>query len=349
MAKKLHIMIVVVLVFSCFVSLGRSQAQSIPSCDIVFQTWPGDPVYPGERCTDVPFEFDQECWVGSNKCTAICWECLLNTPPAGGPINLANGNVFITQSDIVVPGLGGGLNLSRTWNSEWPFGEGVPTGMFGGNWRSTYEESIFVVGGLAKYVRGTGGIWTLGLTGLSWPASYVMIAPANGGLALSFDWTSGWTLTLKNGEKRVFDVATGHLLSAIDRNGNTTQLSYDSSNRLTTVTDPASHHLHFSYAIPTTNLVTSVTSDIGVSVTYSYDSLGRLVSVTKPDLTTVSFQYDNNSMISAVLDSNGKLLESHTYDYQKRGLTSSRSGGVDAMSVSYPPEGWLVAPQIGRK
>ena len=57
--------------------------------------------------------------------------------------------------------------------------------------------------------------------------------------------------------------------------------------------------------------------------------------VTKPDLTTVSFQYGSNSLISAVLDSSGKVLESHTYDSSGRGLTSSRAGGVEALTVSY--------------
>jgi|ERR1700733_460719 len=316
------------------------QAQSIPICDIVFQTWPGDPVYPGESCTDVPFAFNQECWVGSKSCKAICWDCLLGTPNASNPINLATGDTFITQSDMTIPGLGGGLSLSRTWHSTFPFGENIPiSGMFGANWRSTYEEAIFVDNqGLVKYLRGTGGIWTLGLAGLSWPASYVMIAPANGNLSLGYDGTY-WTLTYNTGEKKIFDVPTGHLLSMSDRNGNTTQLSYDTSNRLITVTDPASRHLYFSYASQSSNLVVGVSSDTGSSLSYAYDGQGRLITITKPDLTTLSFQYvqySGVSLISAVLDSNGKVLESHTYDVQLRGVTSSRAGGVEAVTITYP-------------
>jgi hypothetical protein len=41
-------------------------------------------------------------------------------------------------------------------------------------------------------------------------------------------------------------------------------------------------------------------------------------------------------MITAVMDSAGKVLESHTYDSKGRGLTSSRAGGVEAITVSYP-------------
>jgi YD repeat-containing protein len=79
-----------------------------------------------------------------------------------------------------------------------------------------------------------------------------------------------------------------------------------------------------------------ITSDVGVATSYSYDNFGRLAQVTRPDLSTVSFQYDTNSRITAVLDSQGKLLESHTYDSSGRGLTSSRALGVDALTVSYP-------------
>jgi YD repeat-containing protein len=162
-----------------------------------------------------------------------------------------------------------------------------------------------------------------------------MVAPANGNITLSYDGTY-WTLSFNTGEKRIFDATTGHLLSMSDRNGNTTQLSYDTSNRLTTVADPASRHLYFSYASPSSNLVVGVSSDVGISLSYSYDGQSRLTSVTKPDSTTVSFQYDNNSLISAVLDTNGKVLEAHTYDSGLRGVTSSRAGGVDAVTITFP-------------
>jgi len=126
------------------------------------------------------------------------------------------------------------------------------------------------------------------------------------------------------------------LLSIIDRNGNTTQLTYDNSNRLVTVTDPAGRHLYFSYVSPSSSLVTSVTSDVGITMAYSYDTQGRLIQATKPDTTTVSFTYDAQSRITAVKDSDGKVLESHTYDTLGRGLSSSRANGVGSVTVSYP-------------
>jgi len=75
-------------------------------------------------------------------------------------------------------------------------------------------------------------------------------APANDTTTTITDGSTSWTMTSKSGEKRFFDATTGVLTSIVDRNGNTTQLSYDASNRLITATDPASRHLTFTYVSP---------------------------------------------------------------------------------------------------
>jgi YD repeat-containing protein len=253
-------------------------------------------------------------------------------PSAGHPICLASGNTFVVEKDIAIPGLGGGLSLVRTWNSLWPSTQSAfQTGLFGPNWRSNFEERVFAGSdNYMKYARGDGSFWSFGVGGPGWSVA----APANAGATL-VPGASYWTLTFQNGEQRLFDNASGHLISVIDRNGNTTQVSYDAGGRLNTVTDPASRHLYFSYANGSSLLVTGVTSDTGLSLSYAYDTQGRLIQVTNPDATTYTFQYNTQSLISSVTDQNGKILESHTYDSSGRGLTSSRANGVDAVTVSY--------------
>jgi YD repeat-containing protein len=71
-------------------------------------------------------------------------------------------------------------------------------------------------------------------------------------------------------------------------------------------------------------------------LSYTYDTQGRLTQVTEPDLTNVSFTYNSQSQITSVTDSNGKVLESHTYDSTGRGLTASQANGVNAVTLSYP-------------
>ncbi|MHB8217058.1 MAG: DUF6531 domain-containing protein [Candidatus Sulfotelmatobacter sp.] len=276
--------------------------------------------------------------MNTNACAPVpgCPNC----NNGGAPINFANGNTEISQTDVRIPGLGGGLTLVRTWNSVWPAaGSGSIVGLFGPGWRSNFEESVYAGSDqYLKYSRGDGGVWSFGWTGQTNDTnSFAVAGPANQSATL-IQTIGNWTLTFPNGEQRVYDGTSGNLLSITDRNGNTTQLTYDVSYRLTTVTDPASRHLYFSYASPTSYLVTGVSSDVGVSLSYSYDGQGRLIQYTKPDNTKVSFQYNdpNPTLITAVLDSNGKVLESHTYDNHARGLTSSRAGGVEAITVAYP-------------
>jgi YD repeat-containing protein len=283
------------------------------------------------------FDFTNYCWVLNSLCPApagpqenACGPC--QKGQTSSPISLASGNTYIEENDIRVPGLGGGLTLVRIWNSIWPSTQtALQIGMFGPNWRSNFEESVFVgADHYMKYARGDGGFWSFGYNG----QAYVPVSPGN--ITATLVQGSGyWTLTLQSGEQRIFDgTTTGKLTEIIDRNGNTTQLSYDSLGRLVTVTDPASRHLYFSYA-GSGALVTGVTSDVNLSLSYSYDNQGRLIQYTKNDGTTVSFQYDSNSLISLVTDQNGKVLESHTYDSNGRGLTGSRANGVDAVTISY--------------
>ena len=271
-----------------------------------------------------------------NTANETCVSCNQGKTAQGGqPIDLATGNTYISQQDISIPGLGGGLQLTRTWNSLFPAMQNTYPTMFGNNWRCNYEERLIFNSPdlFLKYARGDGSVWSFSAVSLG-PNTYKTAAPANDTTTI-VTGSPNLTLTSKTGEKRLFSVTTGALVAIIDRNGNTTQLSYDSQNRLITIADPASRHLNFNYT-GTSTLVSTVTSDAGITYSYAYDNQGRLTTVTKPDNTTITFVYNANSLITSVKDSQGKILESHTYDAVGRGLTSSRANGVGNVTVTYP-------------
>ncbi len=309
------------------------------SCTSQYQYFCGDTQVPGTISCTTEGPCLAVCTVASNSCAPAnapnetCPTCAAGVATAGAPISLASGNTFIQQTDVRIPGLSNGLTLMRTWNSKWPPSQSAfQTGLFGPNWRSNFEERVFVGSdGYIKYARGDGSFWSFGYNAGVWNVA----APANVVATLA-QGSTYWTLTFQNGEQRRFDNTSGDLIAIIDRNGNTTQLSYDGLSRLVTVTDAASRHLYFAYGSNSSYLITGVTSDVGVSLSYTYDGQGRLTQLTKPDNTTISFEYDSNSLITAVKDSAGKIVESHTYDSAARGLTSSRANGVDAVTTSYP-------------
>jgi len=157
-------------------------------------------------------EGETDCWV------PLCSKYYCPTcNKAGSPISLSDGNTYITQQDIRIPGLGNGLTLVRTWNSL-PRASLQGVGLFGPNWRSTYEERIYVDDdNTVAYAQGDGTVWNFVSSG----QTFAPVAPANSGATL-FQGSTSWTLTFKNGEQRIFDATSGNLLSIIDRNGKTT-------------------------------------------------------------------------------------------------------------------------------
>ena len=92
----------------------------------------------------------------------------------GKPIMLDNGDTSIEQTDVRIPGLSGGLTLVRTWNSLWPIQILSRTGLFGPNWRSTYEERVFVgPDNYIKYSQRDGGLWSFAYAG----SAYAPVSP----------------------------------------------------------------------------------------------------------------------------------------------------------------------------
>jgi YD repeat-containing protein len=254
----------------------------------------------------------------------------------GQPINVFNGNTWIEQQDYTLPGLAGGLGIHRTWNSLWSSSSPViQAGMFGDSWRSNYEEQLQIINlNSLKYWRGDGSAWMFSYVNDNWK----LITPPDERATLTFDTgTTLFTLTLKDGTRKIFN-NPGYLTQIIDRNNNTTTLTYDASNRLMQVTDAAGRSLTFNYLTSTSKQVLTVQDSVGVIATYAYDGNSRLTRVSYPD-TFIGYNYDGNSLLTSVVDANSKVLEAHTYDTSRRGLTSQRANGVDLVTVSYPGPG----------
>jgi YD repeat-containing protein len=358
MPRKHIVAMLIFVVFYCTITvLGQSSsqqcqalaalAQENPSC---LMTWAWDdlplpdPPVGFVCCNPDGVPFNETCAAPMPSCTkpiSSYWECpMCPRPPArsyagGKPINLATGNTYITEVDLSVPGLGGGLRLVRTWNSILPAVQMAYPPLFGTNWRSNYEERLVYNSPdlFLKFADGGGSVSSFAASSVGVQNVYSAAVPQTDKTTIT-DGSPNWTVQYENGEKHLFDATSGYLVAIVDRNGNTTQLSYDSSSRLITVTDAAARHLYFNYT-GTSTLVSSMTSDMGITLSYAYDSLGRLIQVTKPDNSTINFAFDNASRITTVTDSNGKVLESHTYDPSGRGLTSSGANGVGAITVTY--------------
>jgi uncharacterized protein DUF6531 len=198
---------------------SQSTMSSESKCLSDIMLWLGDAQVDGPCEATGPGQgpFTYMCYYWNYQCTTGPASC----PACGEPISLTNGDTYIVQQDLAIPGLGGGLRLVRTWNSVWPKNL-ASSGRFGGNWKSNFEERVYMAGsgGPLTYARGDGSFWRFQQNGTQWNIT----SPANESVSLT-PGTSYWTIRFQDGESRRFSNETGSLLAIIDRNGNTTQIA----------------------------------------------------------------------------------------------------------------------------
>src|SRR6185312_4431763 len=117
------------------------------------------------------------CGPSLDAAKKTCTEC--SKAEAASPINLSTGNTYIVESDVRVPGLGGGLQLSRAWNSILPDEQDSYSFMFGNKWRSNFEERLAFIASdsYVKYLRADGSVWSFGVTNATPPYVYALAAP----------------------------------------------------------------------------------------------------------------------------------------------------------------------------
>jgi len=125
-----------------------------------------------------------------------------------------------------------------------------------------------------------------------------------------------YTRTAKNGVVHNFS-SSGNLTSLVDRNGNTTTLTY-SGNNLASVTDPNGRATTIT---TTSNLITAITDPGGRIYTLAYTN-SLLTSVTDPLSNVWHYTYDTGGKMLTKTDPGGNGV-TYTYDTSNRLLTST--------------------------
>ncbi len=260
-----------------------------------------------------------------------CYEC---EAAAGAPINLTTGDIWISKTEYSVPGLGAGLSLTRTWNSLWhsnnpPF----LAGMFGVGWTSTFEERLQTLGqNQIEYWPGSGNRWIFQQQA---GGTYIVLTPPNQHATLTYNSNTGnYTVTFVDGTTKTFN-SPGYLTAITDRNGNQTTITYDNSQRISSVVAAGGQALTFTYGLAQDpSRVTLIQDSVGTVASYMYSN-SLLMQAAYSDGSQLNYAYDPNENITTVTDSQGKTIETHTYDSYSRGMTSARANGVDAIAVQY--------------
>ncbi|XQY93684.1 DNRLRE domain-containing protein [Metabacillus sp. HB246100] len=196
-----------------------------------------------------------------------------------GKVNMATGNLIISEEDMTVSGRGPELGLSRTYNSL-----STSVGIFGPGWHSDAEMRVTASSDNSKVSLvdedGTVHIFTK-------LADKTYKAPTGVYLELEEDTTS-FILTTKDQTKAYFSKVTGSLTKVIDGYENTLTYTYDSTGKLSSMKDAS-----------------------GRTLTLAYNSDGYVQSVTGPSNRIISYSY-LNSYLTKVTQTAGEIT---SYEY----------------------------------
>ena len=171
-------------------------------------------------------------------------------------------------------------------------------------------------------------------------------------LDISHPLAPGWQLVTETNEIEYYDLA-GRLLQMSSPSGLSHHLTYDAVNtaQLTTVTDDFGHTLQFFYEdISDPTLLTRIVDPDGNEYRYTYTARGMIASAIYPDLTPADpndnpdriYLYDDPRYpdgMTGIIDENGDVMVSYTYDEFGRAISTELGGGVSHFDITYDVAG----------
>jgi RHS repeat-associated protein len=248
-------------------------------------------------------------WGGGNPTEESCSEQC-----AGDPVNTATGEYSESATDLVIPGRGPQLAVTRTYSSF--AARAGASSALGRGWAFSYGMALSLdpETGDATIINPNGSRTQF------YSTSKGFMAPA-GVLATLVKSEGGtYTYTIKARTKYTFDSA-GKLIAISDLNGNEVTLSYDEAGRLQIASDEAGRTFTFGYN--ELGLLKGVSDSTGRSVGYAYDEAGRLSEVTGLRGGVEHFTYDENGQLLTMKDPRGNVVLTNTYDSSGRVLSQT--------------------------
>jgi YD repeat-containing protein len=210
------------------------------------------------------------------------------------PVNTATGNYVSHATDLALPGVGLPLVFSRTYNSLDP-----TVGALGVGWTHSYAAHLELEGsGAVRFFAGDGAQLLFTPDG---SGGFIRPSGAYTDLEPLIDGT--YELTRRDQVVEHFD-ADGLLLSQTDRNGNALTFSY-TNDLLTAITDTVGRGVSLTY--DGSNRLTSLGAPLSRSVTYTYDGSGRLSTVTDLAGETTTYGYDTSDRLTTITDANNHV------------------------------------------
>lgn len=207
------------------------------------------------------------------------------TDRSGYGVNVANGNLLVTNQDVSIPGTGPALNITRSYNS-------VPGGWQGfGAWEMNTGADIE----LQELENGDVVFWgpnaQVSVFRKKSDGTYTNPTGLNAKLEKDQPLTGQWRITYLAPQSTLVFNSSKKLIRQQDRNGNDIQFTYDANGYLSDITDTQDRHTTFTVGGTTRKMIETITDPAGRVHTYSYPN-GFLTSYTDPDGGVTTYDYE---------------------------------------------------------
>jgi RHS repeat-associated protein len=258
-------------------------------------------------------------------------------PTAGDPVDVATGDVVLSQVDLTLDGVLP-LVAERMHRSSWRAGR-----WFGRSWASTFDQRLRIGAERIIGVFGDGRalIWpmpetvgdeVLPVTGAAWP----LRAEPDGGWSVT-DPQQGMTWRFEP-HPAYFRTADGQgelpLALVRDRTGNEVAFGYDGCGQPAWLCHSGGYHLQ---VIMQDGHVTGLAADGQLLLNYRYDEDGNLAGVVNSSGLALRFSYDGDGRLTGWTDRNGHCY-GYGYDGEGRCVRGDGTGGALSGRYRYDPE-----------
>lgn len=256
--------------------------------------------------------------------------------PVGNPINSGTGNKFLTETDYQSkPSI---LGFSRSYNSI----ESYTKSEIGNGWNHNFQKNIYYSDTsapiIASILRKDGKVFGFQSTNnINWNANEDDIHDI---LERLFDTDGvtpvGWRYTTEDDTVERYN-EDGKLQSITDIKGNTQTLSYNAETELLeTITTNSGKSLTFSY--DASNRIETITNHTGQIWGYHYDVNNNLEYVDNPDSTIKQYHYEDSNFLNAltgITDERGIRYATYEYDASGKAVASYHAGNAQRVDISY--------------
>ncbi|PKN88619.1 MAG: hypothetical protein CVU51_03790 [Deltaproteobacteria bacterium HGW-Deltaproteobacteria-1] len=246
--------------------------------------------------------------------------------PANSSANLKSGNLYHSQ-DVGI--------LTLSYNSI-----DTIAGTLGGKWTHQYNQNLTALSGNATIILRTedGNVIYYHLSGGVYYPDAI-----SGDTSTIIKYTNGTFGRTTKSRTVYYYNSAGQLTSIVDKNGNTTTLTYsggylatitDPNGRTTTltssngyinyITDPGGRTYTLGY---TNNLLTYIADPLGNAWTFTYDANGRMLSKRDPANRAVTYTYDAGGKILSSTDPEG-LTRSMSYTASGETAFTEKDGSL---------------------